>query len=138
MMALGTAVLFFGFYATITEDEKSFDKWPPNPLISYQEAEKEVGCKSNYSDIKKEDIFEKRYENKWFEWSGAVFIFRGEEVSINIDGKGTQDLALLFENKKDGYNLKEDDFITVRFKMDSVGGCFLPYGGKNGILVNKN
>lgn len=102
---------------------------------SYQEFENEVGCKSRYSKAKKADIFKTRYKGQWMTWSGTVILPDSGSTSLNVDRKGTQDLQVKFEDPRAGYDLMKDQELTVKFKMNSVGGCFLPHGGIDAEIV---
>lgn len=102
---------------------------------SYEEVEREVGCKSKYSKAKKKDIFESRYKNTWMVWSGTVVLPDSNKTSLNVDGVGTQDLVVKFKQAGAGYDLMQDQAITIKFLMDSVGGCFLPHSGKEAVIV---
>ncbi len=113
-----------------SEDPSAF----PNSSASYEELNAKVGCDSKYSDDKKDDIFKSRYKNHWMTWRGEVVLAEADEVSLNIDGKGTQDLAVDFTNKKAGYNLTKGNVITVRFVMKHAGGCFLPFSGDHATI----
>lgn len=101
----------------------------PSSSVTYEELDAEVGCDSKYSDDKKDDIFNSRYKNHWMTWRGEVVLAKADDASLNIDGKGTQDLAVDFADEKAGYNLTKGNFITVKFVMKSAGGCFLPFSG---------
>jgi len=103
--------------------------------ISYKELDAQVGCKSKYSDAKKEDIFNARYKNRWMTWRGEVVRADSDEASLNMDGKGIQDLHIDFADKNAGYDLTIGQFITVRFLMKSAGGCFLPYRGYDATIL---
>jgi hypothetical protein len=103
--------------------------------ISYEEAQREVGCKSKYSKAKKKDIFKSKYKGQWMTWSGTVVLPDSGKTSINVDRKGTQDLTVKFSNPRAGYDLIKDQEITVKFKMDRVGGCFLPYIGFDAVII---
>lgn len=107
---------------------------------SYEELNSEVGCHSKYSKAKKKDIFNSRYKNHWMVWSGEIVLSDADSVSLNIDGKGTQDLAVDFIDKNAGYNLMEGSFISVRFLMKSTGagGCILPFGGEKATIEAYN
>ena len=102
---------------------------------SYEEVDSQVGCNSKYSDDKKDDIFNSKYKNKWMTWRGEVVLAEADEASLNIDGKGTQDLSVDFANKSAGYNLKKGDVISVKFVMKYAGGCFLPFSGDNASIT---
>ncbi|MBM3418796.1 MAG: hypothetical protein FJY17_07760 [Bacteroidetes bacterium] len=107
----------------------------PTSNLTYFDAENEVGGHSKLSDDKKEDIFNSKYENHWFTWSGEVVLADADDASINIDGIGIQDLQIYFADEKAGYNLKIGDQIKVRFVMTSMGGRFLPFGGEHAIII---
>ena len=98
---------------------------------SYAEVDREVGCSSTYSDNKKEDIFNTKYKNHIMTWSGEVVLAESTEASLNVDGKGTQDLSVTFLDKQAGYNLEKGKVISVTFVMRRAGGCFLPFSGDN-------
>ena len=107
----------------------------PNSRATYFEVDRAVGCGSDYSDARKDDIFESRYKDHWMTWKGEVVLADADDVSLNIDGKGTQDLMVYFEDDRAGYSLREGQNVTVRFVMKSMGGCFLPFTGKHGRLL---
>ena len=65
-----------------------------------------------------------------------ILIVSSDKVSLNVDNFGTQDLSVYFEKKGAGYNLREGQWITVRFLMKSTGGCFLPFGGERATIVH--
>ena len=126
-------VVAMGFFSggCSSEDPSSY----PVSSASYRELNSEVGCDSRYSDDKKNDIFESRYKDHWMTWSGEVLLAESDETSINIDGKGTQDLQVYFEDPQAGYNLMKGQNITVKFVMKQVGGCFLPFSGEHATIV---
>ncbi len=103
---------------------------------SYREADGQVGCKSQYSDEKKDDLFNELYRNKWMTWKGKIVLLESGRASLDIDGIGTQDISLKFENESAGYDLTKGRTITVRFVMRSAGGCFLPFSGDKASIVN--
>lgn len=103
---------------------------------TYDELNSLVGCKSKYSDDKKEDIFNKNYRNKWMEWKGEIVLLEAGRASFDTDGIGTQDLSVRFEDESAGYNLSKGSNISVRFVMRSAGGCFLPFSGDRASIVN--
>lgn len=103
--------------------------------MTYAQLDAEVGCKSKYSDQKKDDIFDSSYKNHWMTMKGSIDLVDSDNVSLNLDGKGTQDLRVDFADKNAGYNLTKGSQIKVRFLMTSAGGCFLPFGGKEATIV---
>ena len=108
--------------------------YPDSPL-SFRTVDRMVGCDSRYSDDKKENLFEHEYKNKWYRWSGKVIISDSDSVQLDMNGGGTQELDLEFDGEGSGYDLLEGQEVTVRFVLDSLGGCILPFGGKHGRLV---
>jgi hypothetical protein len=138
MKFLGIIILII-FLAVIfapSEEEKRIEASNfPISSAAYDELNKEVGCDSKYSDDKKTDIFNSKYKNHWMTWSGKITLLEADEVSLNIDGKGTQDLAIKFSDKKAGYDLKKGDTIKVKFVMKHAGGCFLPFVGELASIV---
>ena len=107
----------------------------PNNRSSYATTDKNVGCGSKYSAQKQENIFNSDYKNHWFEWSGTVVLPESNSTSLNVDGIGTQDLRVDFAKNGAGYDLFEDQRITVRFLMRRAGGCFLPFSGDYALIV---
>ena len=101
----------------------------PYSNASYEDLNTEVGCGSNYSAYMKEGIFKSRYENHRMIWSGVVVLAQADKVSLDIDGKGTQDLQVNFANSLAGYTLEKGTFITVSFVMKKRGNCSLPFFG---------
>jgi len=107
----------------------------PVSKITYEEINAQVGCKSKYSDDKKEDIFKSNYKDHWMTWKGEVALAETDNVSLNIDGFGTQDLQVTFTDTKAGYDLIKDTVVTVKFLMKTSGGCFLPFSGKHAVIL---
>jgi len=112
-------------------------KAPKYPIsnASYWDVTSKTGCESKYSDTKKSDIFNSNYKNHWLTWKGVVEISDASSASLNIDGKGIQDLQVEFANSNAGYNLTKGSAITVKFLMKTAGGCVLPYSGKDAVIV---
>jgi hypothetical protein len=102
---------------------------------SYFKADMDIGCKSRYSSAKQKDLFLNNYKDHWFTWTGTVELADSGSASINIDGKGTQDLSVDFTDKNAGYDLIIGSKITVRFLMESEGGCWLPFSGYRAVIV---
>ncbi|RMN70570.1 hypothetical protein ALQ54_00294 [Pseudomonas syringae] len=107
----------------------------PDSSLSYEQANAEVGCKSTFSDQKKDDIFKAKYKDRWMTWSGKIVLLESDEVSLNVDHIGTQDLKVEFADKQAGYNLSKGSELKVRFLMRSAGGCFLPFSGLEATVV---
>jgi len=125
------AVIVWFAWSFFSDDSSSSSTSYSYSSASYAEVDREVGCSSKYSDDKKDDIFKSKYKNKRMTWSGEVVLAEADEASLNIDGKGTQDLAVDFADSNAGYNLNKGDRISVSFVMRHMGGCFLPFSGDN-------
>lgn len=107
----------------------------PESTATYNQVNAEIGCKSTYSDQKKDDIFNAKYKNHWMTWKGEVVLLESEEASLNVDGVGTQDLKVDFADKQAGYDLSKGSQLKVRFLMKRAGGCFLPFSGQDATVV---
>lgn len=107
----------------------------PESTATYAQLNTAVGCKSTYSDQKKEDIFRTNYKDHWMTWSGEVVLLESDQASLNVDGVGTQDLRVVFADEQAGYNLSKGSQLKVRFLMKSAGGCFLPFSGREAVIV---
>lgn len=109
----------------------------PVSADSYSFVNKRVGCASTLSDDKKKDIFEQDYQGHRMEWAGTIVSVSSDDVAINIDGKGIQDLSVDFQEPGTGYHLVKGRSITLSFVMRHAGGCFLPFTGDLGKIVHK-
>lgn len=112
------------------------EKYPESSAL-YEEVNSAVGCGSKFSDQKKKDIFDRDYKNHWMTWRGVVALADADDVSLNLDGVGIQDLQVDFLSKGAGYDLKKGDKIQVRFLMSTAGGCFLPFSGDYAVIDGK-
>lgn len=119
----------------------SSEKSPVNyqtSLITYAEINAEVGCDSKYVEDKKVDIFNANHINRWMTWKGRVLSASAEDASLNLDDKGIQDLHITFADRKGGYDLMQDEVITVRFLMKVAGGCILPFEGTQAEIIRES
>ena len=129
------ALLFATVLAGCSSEEPA--KYPSSS-VTYADLDKEVGCDSKFVDDKKNDIFNSSYANHWMTWKGQVFSAEANEVSLNLDGKGIQDLHVIFADSKGGYDLLKDEIVTIKFLMKSAGGCIFPFEGTQAIIVREN
>ena len=123
--------IIFLFIASLTSCS---DKEYPVNNSSYSITDQQVGCKSKYSKGKKEEIFKTEYKDHWMSWLGKVVLPDSGSTSLDIDG-GLQDLSVKFKDSNAGFNLREGQTIKVKFLMKSVGGCFLPFSGKQAEIL---
>lgn len=114
--------------------EKSPASYPISPS-DYNELNQNVGCDSKYVDEKKLDIFNSNYLNHWMTWKGQVLTASSGDASLNLDGKGIQDLHVVFAESKGGYDLLQDQVVIVKFLMKSSGGCILPFEGIEATVI---
>ena len=102
---------------------------------SFSKVDDEVGCNSKYSDDKKRDIFNRRYKDHWMTWTGKVKKSDSNSVWItNPELFSLQGIMIDFARKGAGYNLIDGELITVKFVMDTSGGCIIPFGGIEGVI----
>lgn len=130
-----TTFLLFVFVVACSS-EKSPETYPES-LTTYAEINAEVGCDSKYVEQKKSDIFNANYINHWMTWKGQVLSASAEDAALNLDDKGIQDLHITFADPKGGYDLMQDEVITVKFLMKIAGGCILPFEGTQAVIVPK-
>lgn len=109
----------------------------PTSSSSYDELNQNVGCDSKYVEDKKSDIFKSNYLNHWMTWKGQILTASSEDAALNLDGKGIQDLHITFADSKGGYDLLQDQIVSVKFLMKTAGGCILPFEGIKAILVDE-
>jgi len=102
---------------------------------SYSHTDREVGCESKYSKDKKKEIFKTEFKDHWMTWKGNVVLPDADSTSLDVGGGPIQDLSVKFKDKNAGYNLQDGQTITVRFLMKSMGGCFLPFSGKQAEIL---
>ncbi|MEL0625043.1 hypothetical protein V6238_18365 [Marinomonas arenicola] len=125
-------IIVIAIFSDTSEHEKPAEK----SSATFRQVDSEVGCSSKYSEDKKEDIFKNAYKNKLFTWEGIVSKSDNGRVQIKIKPTTiVSDIDIRLKNKKDGYELQENMIVKFNFIMESAGGCFLPYTGKNAELV---
>lgn len=89
-----------------------------------------TGCESPYSDERKKEIFDSQYRNHRMVVSGQIVTLENGSASLKVLPKSIlQDIVIYFSDKTTGYHLGKGSRITVSFRMQDVGGCFLPYSG---------
>jgi hypothetical protein len=94
----------------------------------------ETGCGSKYSDEKKADLFAK-YKDKEFTVTGQVSSVSDGVLRIKVlPATLTFDLRVKLIDPKVGYDLEKGERVTVRFIMRNHGGCFLSFGGDEGVI----
>ena len=107
----------------------------PQSTASFDEVNAQTGCDSKFIEQKKEDIFTSQYKDHWMTWKGKVFHAEPESVSLDMNGKGIQELQAVFANLRAGYDILIGNEIKVRFVLRSQGGCLLPFNGEMAEIV---
>lgn len=123
-----------GFWSYLQYEPPKPSTYPTNSE-TYAQVAAQVGCDSQYGDQKKADIFKQYYKNQWFTWKGKVVLVDDNNISLNTNYSGIQDLVVYFDSSSAIYNLSKDKNVTVKFLLTSAGGCFLPFTGKHGKLI---
>lgn len=124
-----TIVVLFGLLLLIPSAKPTLDSMEVSKA-TFEEVQLNTGCKSPFSDDKKEAMFKEGYKGKVFEWDGVVGRSKDGSVDINLNNGIAPDLTVELIDKKQGFDLQENQPIKVKFMMDTAGGCFLPYQGK--------
>jgi hypothetical protein len=109
---------------------------PPVPAFSAMLAD--TGCKSRYSDEKKEALFATKYMGKEMDVTGRIETLDSGRVGLKVlANTHTFDVVVTLSDAKASYDLEKGQRITMRFTVQSAGGCFLPYDGDRGTLISE-
>lgn len=90
-----------------------------------------TGCDSKHSEMKKESVFDSQYK-KYLIGAGPIKVTSIEEGKLRLKMEGTSHRPELYLNVLDNsktYDLLVGQKIAVVFRMERLGGCFLPYTG---------
>ena len=71
----------------VPDQPQAFAAAPPaaEPSRSYQDVDGQIGCKSKYSEEKKQALFEKSYKGHTFAWTGEVERASGGSVALKTN-----------------------------------------------------
>ncbi len=142
LVALIIIWLLFSMGDTPSVDEiNATNKVQLVPIVSsadFSKVEADTGCSSKYSEEKKRSLFREMYVNKQFTWTGKVVRSDKGNLWLNMGNALIGDLIVTLLDKSQGYGLSNGDIITVQFILDSSGGCFLPFKGEYGIVLNRD
>ena len=104
----------------------------PLTAAKFQTLMQDTGCKSPYSDLKKADLAAP-FIGKPTLVTGAISYISDGRVGIIVDPRTTTyDVLITFDNAQDTYDLQKNNTVTVKFNLQDVGGCFLPFSGDHG------
>ncbi len=111
------------------------------PIISnadFDKVEADTGCSSKYSEEQKRSLFREMYVNKQFTWRGKVVRSDEGNIWLNMSDALIGDLIVTLSDMREGDGLKNGDMITIQFILDSSGGCFLPFKGEYGTVIDRD
>lgn len=98
----------------------------------------ETGCKSKYSDGKRDNIWRERYELRQVVAQGIVDSVKGDQVGIRLQKDTlTADIMVRMRDKAAAYDLEKGNIIKLQFTVDSQGGCFLPFYGSDAVILKE-
>ncbi len=141
------AVFLLGFLLVVSQPDYKYEAPVSKPVakagvqisdyptsdITYHWLSKEVGCRSNYSQDKKDDIFYDNYRHRWMTWSATVYKVDRYAMLLKIDGPLA--LQVRFDKINAGYDLTKGQEITVRFLMVRRGDCNTIFKGKSATII---
>lgn len=111
---------------------------PKKKLIgthSFRTVNNNVGCMSKFSERKKDDLWRQKFDNHYFTWNGEITLISDDALQLKfLEATWTSDLLIEMRDESVLYDLLVGDRLTVEFRMTSVGGCFLPFMGDDGII----
>ena len=137
------AFSFLGSFLPSETTTKDYTESTPVPVkkinyeyiqADYKTINSQVGCDSKYSKEKSNDIWRREYKDKRMIWRGEIVYIKKNEVSLNMDGQGIQDIIVKIRNESVAYDLLVGNEIEVDFLLSSRGGCFLPFIGDDGVV----
>jgi hypothetical protein len=95
-----------------------------------------TGCSSSYSDDTKQDVFDRQYKDHLVRATGEVVRLDKSSLGLRVLSSSiSQDAEVRLRNPEAGYDLRKNARVTVVFRLQSLGGCFLPYGGDLGEIT---
>lgn len=101
----------------------------------YWEVSYLTGCDSKYSEDKKTKIFKEAFENKVLTWTGIVERSKDGAIDLNLDEGMMADVSIDLADENQGFDIQKGQQVTIKFKMEVTGGCFLPYQGSSGVIL---
>jgi hypothetical protein len=128
IMILGAMVL--GALRNLPEFPAAATSQPHPDNSEFLRMVAETGCKSQYDDETKANLYTTNYENRTMTVTGEVTYIKGDNVGLKIlPTTITNDILIMLA---DPWTVIEGQHITVSFMVSSQGGCFLSYSGEYG------
>ena len=103
---------------------------------SFGAAASEGGCGSPYSAMKQAMIWSSDYLAHRVVWRGIVSEADSSFVKVKVNAF-SYDFAVSLADGQSGDNLMVGQPITISFVLMVQGGCFLPFEGMDGVIVNR-
>jgi hypothetical protein len=101
-----------------------------------RQAISETGCDSRYSEDKKADIFEHKYQGQEFVTSGTVDRVKDGRLALRVlPSTLTSDIYITMSDENSIYNLEKGQRVTVKYTLTEAGGCIVDFQGDHGVLV---
>jgi uncharacterized protein len=95
-----------------------------------------TGCDSRYSDERKEEFFNSNYRDHRMQVYGQIVTLGNGDASLKVLPESIlQDIVVAFADGNTGYHLIKGSWIRISFRMTRGGGCFLPYSGDLGEVL---
>jgi hypothetical protein len=138
---VGGGVFFVILIFFLAHDTHQSPPAPREPEVAAGRGEDMVanlGCSGKWSDDKKNAIFDADYKDRLTTVTGTISTVGSGEVNLKVlPSTLTSDVHLKMANASDTYDLVKDQTITIRFVPTTIGGCFLGFRGKDGVIVSK-
>jgi len=131
----GKEVVFLSFVGLVGIYLVAYESDYPVSDANYFQVDAEVGCKSRFSEDKRKAIFKQKYKDHMLTWDAVVMVSNSGRVELNVNHIGIQDLSVKLKDRSSGYSLISGQKVKVRFVMESMGGCFLAFGGSDAVII---
>ena len=108
----------------------------PEAYDSFMNIDNIIGCLSDETSQRKEDVFNEEYLNHWVTLEGEVVDVDEGRLTLKCTPKSlSSDAFIDFDNREKLKALKKGSWVTVKFVLKRQGGCFANYSGDNGDLL---
>jgi hypothetical protein len=104
-------------------------------LVEFRNMLADTGCDSRYSKEKQADLFASRYKGQRMMVTGEVASANKGKVGIRmLPSTVTSDITVKLRDPQATYDLNIGQRIRMSFTVSDHGGCFLPFGGTDGVI----
>jgi hypothetical protein len=99
---------------------------------------RDLGCNTKYSKEKAANVFDTKYKNKMMTAKGVLEVNDNGTLGLKLlNTTLTYDLQIYLSDKNQAYNVEKGQVVAVRFTMKRSGGCFLPFSGDHGVIIQQ-